>query len=84
MSNVIDKKDTGRNIARNVAHYRQRAEMSRYALAKAIGVGTIQITRIETERHCPGSIMLAHIAEALGVTADDLLNAPEKKSSNRG
>ena len=60
-----------KNIAKNVS--RLRGDRSRSWLARQVGTYTINISRIEAEKHLPQSGLLARLAEALGVTADDLL-----------
>jgi len=81
---MLKDKEAKRNIARYLVRVRLERNMSRYALAKAVDVATIQISRIENGEQMPGAGMLARIAEALGVTSDDLLYGPEKNSQNQG
>lgn len=65
-------------VAANVA--RLRGDRSRYWLAKAVGTGTISISRIERGEHLPGAGLLSRLAEALGVSIDTLLENPNRKS----
>lgn len=78
---MLTDEEVRENIAAHMPGF--RGEMSRYALAKLVGVATIQISRIEEGKHTPGAGMLARIAEALDVTTDDLLYGPQKKSHKR-
>lgn len=73
---VITDVEAKKNIAENVRRLREAMDISRYRLAKMVGVHTIQISRIEDAEHAPGVGLLARIAEALSSTADDLMATP--------
>ncbi len=77
MSTVTDDQ-ARRIIAANVR--RLRGDRSRYWLAKAVGGGTIQITRLERGENMPGAGLLTRLADALDVTVDVLLSEPKNKS----
>lgn len=76
MQEVITDDEARKNIAKNVARLRTAMDISRYRLAKMVGVHTIQISRIEDAEHAPGVGLLARIAEALGSSADTLMGSP--------
>lgn len=65
-----------RNIAGNVLRLRTEEGLSMRALAEKAGDYAPTIKRIEDEENMPGAGLLARIAEALGVTANDLLAKP--------
>ncbi len=75
---MITDDEARENIAANVR--KLRGQRSRYWLAKTIGGGTIQITRIERAETLPGAGLLSRLAEALDVTVDTLLSRPKKNS----
>ena len=70
--------ETLTHIASNIT--RLRGERSMGWLARSVDVGTIHISRIEAGDVMPGSGLLVRIASALGVTPNDLLSSPKKKS----
>lgn len=73
--------ETKKNIGINIRRY--RGDMSLGALARASDATTIQVSRIERGMHMPGVGLLTRIAEALGVTANDLLEFPHKRHRRR-
>jgi transcriptional regulator with XRE-family HTH domain len=85
MQDVLTDEQAMANIAANVT--RLRGERSLNSLARAANTYAINISRIETGENLPGAGLLSRIAEALGVTVDDLLSpppGPEKKSKKTG
>lgn len=78
---VISDDEARGNIAKNVKALRAAMDISRYRLAKMVGVHTIQISRIEEAEHAPGVGLLARIAEALGTTADALMATADQDAA---
>ena len=72
---------TRANIAANVR--RLRGEQSRYALAKAVGIHTIQVSRIERAINVPSPGLLSRLAQAFSVTVDDLISTPRILQNSR-
>ena len=66
---AIDSNKIGSQIKR----YRKEKEMSQEELAEAIGTVYRHVSNIELGYKLPGVEMLVAIANALGVSADDLL-----------
>lgn len=55
-----------------------RGDRSLGWLGREVGTHATGIRRIEKGEHEPGILMIAQIAEALGVTVDKLLDRPAK------
>lgn len=71
-----------RRIAHNVKKLRTERGLSMGQLARLIDDYSPTIKRIEDEQNMPGVGLLTRIAEALGVTVNDLLEAPERNLAN--
>lgn len=54
---------------------REAQGLSRESLARLADVSTSTIVRAELDGHIPGTLALARIAKALGVSVEDLLPA---------
>ena len=71
-----------RMIAENVRHY--RGTRSKGSVARAAGMATIQITRIENAIEGSGTMprasTLVRLAEALGVSPGTLLEAAQQQA----
>lgn len=80
MSTVSDEQ-TKLVIGDNLRRY--RGDISYSQIARMSEATPIQISRIERGLHMPGVGLLTRIAEALGVTANDLLTPLEKKNKKR-
>lgn len=61
-------------MGQRVRKLRQEHGMSQTELAKKVGVGQAHISDIELNHNAPSMDVLVRLAEALGVTVDDLLN----------
>lgn len=83
MSIVVSDDQALQYIAANVA--RLRGDRSYSELAKLVDSYPANISKIEKGEHMPGAALLSRLAEALGVTSDDLLQPPPspKKNSRR-
>lgn len=68
------------NVA-NLAAIRQARGMTQAELGAAVGVGEMQVSHYEAGRRNPTMLRLIAIADALGVTVDDLLR--EQKRGRR-
>lgn len=75
-------KQAMRRIAVNVKRLRTQKGLSMGQLARLIDDYPPAIKRIEDEQNMPGVGLLTRIAEALGVTVNDLLEAPEQSLAN--
>ena len=60
-------------LGRRIALYRAKASLSQEALAETVHVNMYHISRIENGHTAPSPDLLVDIANALGVSADDLL-----------
>ena len=60
-------------FAKNMRYYRKQRGLSQSELAVQIGVDTRQIGRIEQRVNAPSIILSYRIAQALGITVNDLL-----------
>lgn len=67
---VVDRLLAGRNPIRV---YRDHRGMTQGALAAAAGLHPVYLSQIETGKRTGSARTLAAIAEALGVTVDDLI-----------
>ncbi|HEV3340917.1 MAG TPA: helix-turn-helix transcriptional regulator [Pirellulales bacterium] len=63
-------------IARNITRFREAAGLNMAELARKAGVTTIQVSRVERGMHSPGVGLSLRIAQALGVTVEDLAAPP--------
>jgi transcriptional regulator with XRE-family HTH domain len=59
-------------FAKNVRYYRNQRGLSQSELAVRIGVDTRQVGRIEQEVNVPSIVISYQIAQALGITLNDL------------
>jgi len=64
-------------IARNLTRLREAAGINLAELARRAGVTTIQVSRVERGMHSPGVGLSLRLAQALGVSVEDLAAAPE-------
>jgi transcriptional regulator with XRE-family HTH domain len=76
--NVTDKQALHR-IAVNLRRLRESKGLSMNALARAIDDYPATISRVEDEQHTPGIGVITRIADALGVTVNDLLEEPSRQ-----
>ena len=67
------------DIGANIKFYRKQAGMKQKDLAAAIGVASTTVTGYEKGYRKPDAIMISKIAQALGVTGDDLLGLEIKE-----
>lgn len=61
------------SLGRRIAHFRNQSGMSQEALSEKINVNFRHISNIETASKKPSLDAIVDIANALGVSADDLL-----------
>jgi len=78
---MIDETMLRKTIAANVVRLRKARGFSQQKLAEVTGVGRITIAKIETEKLTPGAAILFTIADALGVSADQLRQISEAAAS---
>lgn len=79
---VLSDQQALANIAANVTKYigdRSYAEIARECTTPMERAYPATIERIAKGKHMPGAGLLARLAEALGVTVDDLLSSPPRK-----
>ena len=67
--NYIDRAETGLAIYRAI----QNTEHSQAEISRIMGVPPCMVSRWATGRHIPDMDSLAHLADVLGVTIDELL-----------
>ena len=67
------------DIGAKIKFYRKQAGMKQKDLAAAIGVASTTVTGYEKGYREPNAIMIIKIAQALGVTGDDLLGIDIKE-----
>lgn len=70
---MIDKERALKILAENIRVERARKKYSQEYLAEQADITPQHLYRIENEKVCPAIIVVANIAEALGVTINDLL-----------
>ncbi len=70
------------SIGRRIKHYRTEKKMSQEALAEATNITFKHLSNIEVGRRFPSLEIIIAIANALDVSADDLLTDNLKHSSS--
>lgn len=70
-----------RAIHARIAELRKAAGLSQSELAKRCGVDETAVSHWENEHSAPTGSRLPIVAEALGVTIDELFRDPEAKAS---
>ena len=78
MQDVIDEQQLRDALAANVARLRKERGWSQKNLAALAGISRIQLSRIENGHHTPGADVIYGLADAFGVTADQLRQVAEK------
>lgn len=76
-----DRELLQKHLAENVRRLREERGWTQTELAKRVGVVFATINRIENEHHIPDWKFICDLADALGVTTDDLRKKPEKISA---
>ena len=66
-------------IGKNLQKLRKQSGLTQEMLAERVGVARQTIAKWETEESAPDLGTAGKIAEALGVSLDDLVNAPESE-----
>ena len=75
---MIDEQQLREALSANVARLRKEQGWSQKVLAARAGISRIQLSRIENSHHTPGADMLYSLADALGVSTDQLRQVSEK------
>ena len=70
-------------IGKNLQKLRKQKNLTQEALAEAVGVARQTIVKWEGEESTPDLEMSGRLASALGVTLDDLVNAPQDELDSR-
>lgn len=70
-----------KEFGQNLASLLEKRGVSQSELAKRTGLTTAAISRYITGKREPRGFVVAQIAEAIGVTADELLGLPSSESS---
>ena len=65
----------------NVRELRKAKGWSQQTLADAVGVNRVTIARVETGQQMPGWTFVCNLADALGVTTDELRTVSKKLQS---
>jgi len=76
MEAVITQEDLRPLLAANVARLRKERRLTQVQLAKKLGISEQHLNRIEQAKTSPGVELLFSLADALGVTADNLRQLP--------
>jgi transcriptional regulator with XRE-family HTH domain len=76
MEAVITQEDLRPVLASNITRLRRQRGLTQEQLAQRIGVSRVMLNRIEAEKSSPGAELLFSLADALGVTADNLRQVP--------
>jgi len=80
MEAVIAQDDLRPILAANVARLRRERGMTQVQLAEKVGISEQMLNRIEKAKSSPGVELLFSLADALGVSADNLRQLPLDKS----
>ena len=70
-------------IGKNLQKLRKMINLTQEALAEKVGVARQTIAKWETEESTPDLEMSGKLASVLGVSLDDLVNAPENELDGR-
>lgn len=70
-------------IGKNLQKLRKQRSLTQEMLAERVGVARQTVAKWETEESAPDLLTAGRIAEALGVSLDDLVNAPETELDGR-
>ena len=70
-------------IGKNLQKLRKQKSLTQEALAEAVGVARQTIAKWEAGESTPDLEISGRLASALGVTLDDLVNAPEDELDSR-
>ena len=70
-------------IGKNLQKLRKMMNLTQEALAEKVGVARQTIAKWETEESTPDLEMSGRLASVLGVSLDDLVNAPEDELDSR-
>lgn len=81
---MINESRTLKNIAANIVRRLAELNWSQGELARQSGEKPMTISRMVNAQHMPELPTTYNVAEALGMTVDDLLSGPEKKSEKSG
>lgn len=79
MQDLISNETALEYVSANVKDMLAVRALSQRELARRTGDHVMTLNNLVTQRHMPSGAVLARIAEALGVTIDDLFRAPKKK-----
>ena len=79
----MDRDEILGTFAGNVRYYRTQQGLSQLELAVRIGVDTRQIGRIEQQNNAPSIVLSYQVAQALGVTVNDLLEPNHHDNDTR-
>ena len=66
--------DVERFVARRLKELRERAGYSRYELARRMGVGVAQVSRLESQVRSPTVATLARFCDALGCSLSEFFS----------
>jgi transcriptional regulator with XRE-family HTH domain len=80
MSTVLTDTEAKTIIGENVSRFLAARGWSQAKLAVETKENEMTISRVVRGKNVPGAGLLSRIAEALNVSTEDLLRAPERKS----
>ena len=84
MDGVINDQQLKRNLTRNLKRILEAADVTPYRLAKMIDEPQNSVYRFCRGDNVPNAVILARVAEALGVTVDELIRSPKRQTSVAG
>jgi len=70
MNAVVDRADLQKTTGQRIREYREKRGITQTALAAAIGIHQVSLSRIENGVTLPEWDILCNLAEALGVPVD--------------
>jgi transcriptional regulator with XRE-family HTH domain len=69
----MDMKTSSIKLGKNIKHIRERKKMSQGDICRALGFDRAQMSNIEAGKGNPTLFTIEKIAQALGVSSDELL-----------
>ena len=71
-------------MSNKIRHYRKKLELSQSKLSNEVGISRVYLSDIETEKSKPTIDISIRIANALGVTVEEIFFTESAKHVGRG